>query len=182
MSRPESQEERDRNIPEIKTLIKDNLHSTNISVFDNPKGLHFKTKYGKILIPNESIEYYYTVFNETIQKIKKYEGYIDRIDGIIESKSPDELCKELKALIDWFNFSEVFGENYTVVSQWLSDDDVTKDMLALLYKAYSLETTANLDEMLIQKYVNAIKKSLSYYSILLKMFDIIDTTIFNRKD
>jgi len=182
MAKAQPDEVRDRDLNQIKALIKSNLHVADISVLDTPKGLAFKTKYGQILIPNEAIDYYYTVFNETIQKIRKYEGYIDRIDSIIEQKDPEELCNELKEIIDWFNFSEVFRENYSVVSQWLNDESITKEMLGQLYKAYSSNSIAGLDQNLSQKFTQAIKKSLSYYNVLLKMFDIFDAQIFNRKE
>jgi hypothetical protein len=176
----QSQDERDRSLDEIKKLIFDNFKYQDIRIVKDSNFLIFDTKFGKINIPNSAIEYYYTIFNDTIQKIRKYEGYIDRIDKILQDKSQIDLCKELKEIIDWFNFSEISSENYSVVSQWLADSTITKEMMSKLYYSYSNDVINGLDENLLSKFTHSIKKSLTYYSILLKMFDIFDENIFDR--
>ena len=173
-------QQRERSVDEIKTLIKGKLTSTSMSVLITNTGITFKTPYGDVNIPNDSINYYYTLFKDNIQKSDRYEQYRTEIDGWFQEQNPSKLCTDVKEIARWFNISELFVETYSVISQWLLDNTITKEMLAQLYKAYTYEDATVLDQQLVSKFTLSLKRTLSYYNVMLKIFEIFDTELFDR--
>jgi len=180
MADVQSQPERNMDLDQIKDLLLSDMRQHSLAPIDNGKGLVFNTQDGKVFIPDQAIEYYYTVFNENIQKIGKYEGYITQVQEWLKSEDINVKSEKLKEVSKWFNMSELFSEIYSVVSQWLSDDTVTKDMMSVMYEAYSTDDSAKLDERTLPVYTKSINKSLRYYDILLRMFTVMDKKIFDR--
>lgn len=167
-------------LTEIKTTLRNNFKVDGISMMNVNNGILFKTKHGDILIVDDALKYYYTVFNENIQKMNKYEGYVDTVPSWLVLEDYAQKTNKLKEISKWFNISELFAENYSVVSQWLSNDMVSKDMLSKMYSAYSREDLSVLDGQVSDIYNKTIDKSISYYVVLLKIFYIFDKVIFNR--
>ena len=76
----------------------------------------------------------------------------------------------------------VTGETPSPVAQWISDDSVSKDQLKALYQAFINSDSSGLDEQLMQVYSSTMKKTMTYYKILVTVFYIYDKKIFHRKD
>lgn len=168
---------------EIRKLIIDNWDSQGITPVQTEGGLNFRTQSGgEIFLADGVLDYYYEAFNTNIQKFSKYELYYEQIDGMISDYSPDELSKEINSLQDWFNYSEFKGGNFSPVAQWISDDSVSKDQLKALYKAFINSDSSGLDEQLMQLYSSTMRKTMTYYKILVTVFYIYDKKIFHRKD
>ena len=170
--------QRDRSVDDIKNLIKTKLSSTAMSVLITKDGLNFKTQQGDVIIPNESIMYYYTLFKDNIQKSSRYEQYRDEIDSWFQITDAGKLCANVKDISRWFNITELYVETYSVISQWLLDNQIDKNMLTKLYKAYTYENINGLDQVLVEKLTTSLKRTLSYYNVLLKIFEIFDTELF----
>lgn len=176
------EEARSLDLQGVKQMIKDGMNNSQMRVIIKGNGVQFMTPHGNVVIPDDSIKYYYTIFNETIQKIRKYEDYISRIDNILANDDPTYLCQQLKDIINWFGFSELYREKYSVITQWLGNDSITKDDLKKLYYAYSGNTIANLPQQLVDVYKKSLKKTLEYYNVLLKMFDLFDRAMFRGEE
>lgn len=168
---------------EIRSLIIDNWDCQGITPAQTENGVNFRTQDGgTIFLADEVLDYYYEAFNTNIQKFSKYELYYEEIDGMISDYSADELAKEVNSLSDWFNYSEFRGANFSPVAQWISNDNVSKEQLKRLYSAYTNCDSSKLDEQLSGIYYATMKRTMTYYKILVNVFYIYDKKIFNRKD
>lgn len=168
---------------EVRKLIMDNWECQGITPVQTEGGLNFRNANGgEIFLADEVLDYYYEAFNTNIQKFAKYELYYEQIDGMISDYSPDELAKEVNELADWFNYSEFKSGSYSPVAQWISDDNISKEMLKQLYQAFTNSDSSNLDQNAAEVYANTMRKTMTYYKILVNIFYIYDKKIFNRKE
>lgn len=166
---------------EIRELIKDNWKVSDINATTRENGINFNSPVGLIFLADEILGYYYEAFNTNIQKFKKYEIYYEQIDGMINNLGPVEMTTEVNNLADWFNYSEFKGDVFSPISQWISDDKVTKDMLKSLYSAFSNGGFESLPDDLKNVYARTMKRTMTYYKILINIFKIYDSKIFKRK-
>ena len=166
----------------VKNMIRSGMNGTNIKVVIKPSSIQFMTPAGSINLSDQSIQYYYGLFESTIQHAKTYQSYIGNIDSILNESDPNKMCKNLKDIITTINASEIYREQYSVITQWLNDKEISKDDVASLYKAYGNTSISGLPQNLVNKFTNSIKRTLWYYNILFLIFEIFDKTMFDGEE
>ncbi len=143
--------------------------------------ISFKNKYGTIIIPATVLEYYYKLIMDNIEKANDYEIYQEDIKSVMQSTNIAQvLSKEIevtKALM-----SSEMANVYNTMSNVLFDDNAKEKEKQNIDTAYNTNNLTKLSQNEANVLLKALKRSLSYSDILIKLYFIINDFKKENKD